>query len=510
MDAFQPGRHRVHELISAAKRCATSRSPVADNTASIQLHSATALNPGEEVITSASARRFSRRLWWRRVCRHDEPFHVDLCYARRAERAAGPTSSWPPTQLERFLHAMKCIACWMQSRTTTKFPRSGFFIRKGTYYGIGVSVMADKGHIHFTGERPQAKRSSPAATTLTQTRPGPHQPARYRAMDEKRLHAGKFDGAQPDTVSRFAGRGAACQRQPLRLEERRVLQFTGHAVVGGGRRLCGRTSTTSRATWISSGNGHGLFRPCAKIKGGPQRLLSARRANPEDWAGYIFNHVQTDGGGRRLALRARAGRDLDRFPYSSVTFINCQMGHQVPSRRLGGAGGILSTSHLQVRGISQHGRQDGKLIDAEPAACRHRSLAHRSRGGGMVRSGKSFCAARHLRTRGQAVHEPMKSLKLQCATAAIVLLSAFVLTSCATHSGTVAGSSATIFNVRDLGAKGDGTTFDTAAIQKALDACTNSGGTVEFPAGIYFEPAAKAALRNDSETGRGRDVAGEH
>jgi polygalacturonase len=43
-----------------------------------------------------------------------------------------------------------------------------------------------------------------------------------------------------------------------------------------------------------------------------------------------------------------------------------------------------------------------------------------------------------------------------------------------------------IFNVRDLGAKGNGIDFDTAAIQKAFDACANSGGTVEFPAGIYL------------------------
>ena len=42
------------------------------------------------------------------------------------------------------------------------------------------------------------------------------------------------------------------------------------------------------------------------------------------------------------------------------------------------------------------------------------------------------------------------------------------------------------FDVREFGAKGDGKTLDTAAIQKALDACENTGGTVRFPAGTYL------------------------
>jgi polygalacturonase len=42
------------------------------------------------------------------------------------------------------------------------------------------------------------------------------------------------------------------------------------------------------------------------------------------------------------------------------------------------------------------------------------------------------------------------------------------------------------FNVRDFGATGDGKTFDTAAIQKALDAGKDAGGTVIFPAGTYL------------------------
>ena len=42
-------------------------------------------------------------------------------------------------------------------------------------------------------------------------------------------------------------------------------------------------------------------------------------------------------------------------------------------------------------------------------------------------------------------------------------------------------------NVMDFGAKGDGVTKDTVAIQKALDACgENGGGTVQVPEGVFL------------------------
>lgn len=53
---------------------------------------------------------------------------------------------------------------------------------------------------------------------------------------------------------------------------------------------------------------------------------------------------------------------------------------------------------------------------------------------------------------------------------------------CSHGSGTRTG----IFDVRAMGARGDGTTDDTVAIQRALDACVaRGGGTVVVPAGRY-------------------------
>lgn len=45
---------------------------------------------------------------------------------------------------------------------------------------------------------------------------------------------------------------------------------------------------------------------------------------------------------------------------------------------------------------------------------------------------------------------------------------------------------AEIYNVRDFGAKGDGATLDTGAVQAAIDACNKGqGGTVLVPAGVF-------------------------
>ena len=42
------------------------------------------------------------------------------------------------------------------------------------------------------------------------------------------------------------------------------------------------------------------------------------------------------------------------------------------------------------------------------------------------------------------------------------------------------------YNVKDFGALGDGETYDTSAIQQALDSASKDGGTVYFPQGTYL------------------------
>lgn len=66
-------------------------------------------------------------------------------------------------------------------------------------------------------------------------------------------------------------------------------------------------------------------------------------------------------------------------------------------------------------------------------------------------------------------------------------ISLFSFICCTFAAFAVEVPAARTFDVRDLGAKGDGTTYDTAAIQKALDDCGKAGGgTVKFPAGTYL------------------------
>ncbi len=70
----------------------------------------------------------------------------------------------------------------------------------------------------------------------------------------------------------------------------------------------------------------------------------------------------------------------------------------------------------------------------------------------------------------------------------ILLALCLSLTACVSQTPPASSNAKpTEFDVRKLGAKGDGQTLDTEAIQKALDECGKAGGgTVKLPAGVYF------------------------
>ncbi len=92
-------------------------------------------------------------------------------------------------------------------------------------------------------------------------------------------------------------------------------------------------------------------------------------------------------------------------------------------------------------------------------------------------------------------------------------------------NGAIAGEPGRAFDVRHFGAKGDGVTLDTAAINNAIAAAAAAGGgTVFFPAGtyasysihlksfvcLYLEPGATilaASTPIEGTTGGGYDAA---
>ena len=72
-------------------------------------------------------------------------------------------------------------------------------------------------------------------------------------------------------------------------------------------------------------------------------------------------------------------------------------------------------------------------------------------------------------------------------TSSIYLIAALVLLSAAIPAHEAKGEVIeSVFNVKALGAKADGTTDDTAAIQTAIDAASKLGGKVYLPAGKYM------------------------
>ncbi len=66
-----------------------------------------------------------------------------------------------------------------------------------------------------------------------------------------------------------------------------------------------------------------------------------------------------------------------------------------------------------------------------------------------------------------------------------------------------ARAGAQVFNVKDYGALGNGTTDDTAAIQSAIDAVAANGGKVLIPGGTDSGVHERRCRQTSNHTGRG-------
>jgi pectate lyase-like protein/parallel beta helix pectate lyase-like protein len=89
---------------------------------------------------------------------------------------------------------------------------------------------------------------------------------------------------------------------------------------------------------------------------------------------------------------------------------------------------------------------------------------------------------------------------VRAAIVACWALISFISTGATAFDGcSVKPSSSLVVNVRDRGAKGDGKTNDTAAIQRAITEVTGTGGTVFIPNGVYMVEAVGKSLRLGSK-----------
>ena len=79
----------------------------------------------------------------------------------------------------------------------------------------------------------------------------------------------------------------------------------------------------------------------------------------------------------------------------------------------------------------------------------------------------------------------------------------------AASAGPADESSARFFDVRDHGARGDGESIDTQAIQKAIDACgAAGGGRVLFPKGRYMSGTLRLRDRVEFHLSEGARLIG--
>ena len=224
-------------------------------------------------------------------------------------------------------------------------------IRKGVYDGL-IYIMPDKAHIHFIGE----DRRGTIITGRNNDRLNSGRIARSLVgvdADDFMLENMTLHNSTPYRGS---------QAEALRINgDRCVLRNADFYSFQDTLLLSGRVYVTN--CYIEGdvdfiwGKGSVFFDHCEIKAVHNGYYLQAR--NSGERFGYIFNDCKLTGyPGVERCLLARA--DVDRFPYSHATFINCQMGAQVPP--VGWEAKGTNISHLRFEEFHSTDA-DGKPLD---------------------------------------------------------------------------------------------------------------------------------------------------
>ncbi len=311
------------------------------------------------------------------------------------------------------------------------------FIRVGEYDGI-IRVGTGKNRLRFLGE--DRKRTILSGVNNERLHPGTAQRALLTvAADDFTLenltvrNRTPYKGSQAEALSLQGDRCILRDADFYSFQD--TLQLSGRAYVTN----CFIEGDVD-FIW---GYGAALFERCEIRAVHDGYYLQSR--NPAGKLGYVFADCKLTAA-PEVKKNWLARIETERFPASQVAFIRCAMGAHIP------AGGWLvtgtNTAALRFEEFATTDLVGNKLdVNQRHAASKQLSVTEAA---ALADAGR-FLAGRD----GWNPKVPAKEAK--------------------------------VFDVRQFGAKGDGKTLDTAAIQKALDDCGKSGGgIVRLAPGTYL------------------------
>ncbi len=311
------------------------------------------------------------------------------------------------------------------------------FIRTGEYDGL-VRIAPGKNRIHLLGE--DRKRTILSGLNNEKLHPGTAQRALIGVeADDFTLenltvrNTTPYKGSQAEAVSLHGDRCVLRDADFFSFQD--TLQLSGRAYATN----CFIEGDVD-FIW---GYGAAFFERCEIRAVHDGYYLQSRNAagNP----GYVFAGCKLTAA-PEVKKNWLARIEADRFPASHVTFIRCAMGAHIPA-----AGWLVTGTNTGALRFEEFTTTDlaGNKLDISQ---RHAASKQLSAGEAAAQSD----AAKVLAGRdGWNPKVPAKEAK--------------------------------VFDVRRLGALGDGKILDTVAIQKALDDCGKSGGgIVRLAAGTYL------------------------